>query len=227
MQMEFPPYEAPILTVDAVVFEITNNELQVLLIRRNREPFEGGLALPGGYNPRGETTLDALNRVLARKTGISTDSLVHIEQLYTFDTIARDPRGHAVSITYMGLGRDLHAGQSETTEDPAFYPVRKLPRLAFDHQHIIKYALERLASRVAHTNTMQALLPPLFTLTQLQLAYEAVLDKQLDKRNFRKKFLELGAIEATDELLKEGAHRPARLYKFVSQDILPLSQTLD
>jgi 8-oxo-dGTP diphosphatase len=74
MSEEFLPYEAPILTVDAVVFQIIDNELQVLLIERNRAPFKGVLALPGGYNPRGETTLDALNRVLIRKTGIGTDS---------------------------------------------------------------------------------------------------------------------------------------------------------
>ena len=88
------PYVAPTLTVDAVIFQITNGVLEVLLMKRPNEPFKGEWALPGGYNAEGETTTKALHRIVEQKTGIDIDTdLRYIEQLYTFDTVARDPRG--------------------------------------------------------------------------------------------------------------------------------------
>ncbi len=100
---DYLEYIPPTLTVDAVIFQLIDNKLSVLLVRRAREPFKNSCALPGGYNPQGETTSEVLHRILLTKTSVDTDRLKHIEQLYTFDTVARDPRGHAVSVTYMGL----------------------------------------------------------------------------------------------------------------------------
>jgi 8-oxo-dGTP diphosphatase len=220
-------YVAPILTVDSLVFQVIDGVLSVLLIQRTQEPFQGVWALPGGYNPAGETTLAAMKRILQTKGGINVDSLKLIEQLYTFDTVARDPRGHAVSVTYMGLGKDIVPGGSRTTQNPQFFPVDSLPPLAYDHKKIIHYAHERLQSKVSYTNAVFALLDPLFTLTQLQVIYEAILCRSLDKRNFRKKFLSLGLIKPTDEFFREGAHRPARLYKFNQQKLETLSRSFD
>ncbi len=220
-------YTPPILTVDSVIFQLIDNELFVLLIQRNQEPFKGAWALPGGYNPAGETTHAAQARILRTKTGIETKDLNYIEQLYTFDTVARDPRGHAVSVTYMGLGKELVPEGGKTTENPQFYPVNTLLDTAYDHKDIIRYAHERLQSKITYTNAIRALLDPFFTLSQLQAAYEAVLGRPLDKRNFRKKFLSLSLITATTEYVKDGAHRPARLYKFKNKDLETLSRSFD
>jgi len=220
-------YEAPILTVDAVIFQLINNELNVLLIKRSLEPFKDTFALPGGYNPRGETTIKAFERVLSRKAGIKKDNLQLIEQLYAFDTVARDPRGHAVSVAYMGLTRDSKVKKSMNTEDPRFFPISKLPALAFDHENIIKYAHERLCSKVTYTNAVFALLPKQFTLTQLQQAYEAVLCRQLDKRNFRKRIMALNLLKPTSKYFTKGAHRPALIYSFQKQGLETSPQLID
>lgn len=217
---------APILVVDAVIFQLVNNVLEVVLIKRSNSPFKGSWALPGGYNPEGETTRDALQRIVKEKAGIDLVSdLSYVEQLYTFDTVARDPRGHAVSVTYMGCGRefDVAGGESQA----ASFPVNNLPELAYDHADIIHYAHERLKAKVMYTNAVYAFLPEKFTLTELQTAYEAILGRELDKRNFRKKFLSLDLIHETDEMKREGAHRPARLYKFNSASLESLSRSFD
>lgn len=220
-------YIPPILTADSVIFQLIDNQLYVLLIQRANEPFVGAWALPGGYNAAGETTRDAMSRVLQTKAGVDAEDLRFVQQLYTFDTIARDPRGHAVSVTYMGLGKDLVPESSSKTQNPQFFPVTELPKLAYDHIDIIKYAHERLQSKITYTNAVFALLDPFFTLSQLQSAYEAILCRPLDKRNFRKKFLSLGLIHATDEYMQDGAHRPARLYRFNKQTIETLSRSFD
>jgi len=219
------PYVAPTLVVDAVIFQLVEGKLSVLLMQRPNEPFKGAWALPGGYNPQGETTSVALERIVEQKTGISIiKDLSYIEQLYTFDTVARDPRGHAVSVTYMGCGRDLIAS-SEAAAD--FYPVDNLPELAYDHAAIIDYAHQRLIAKLSYTNAVYAFLPPRFSLAELQSAYEAVFGYELDKRNFRKKFLSLGLTTETEEMRREGAHRPARLHKFNSQTLEVLSRSFD
>ncbi len=215
-------YRPPTLTVDIVIFRIANNELQVLLIKRAAEPFKGAWALPGAYNAAGNTTTQALeNRVLKPKAGLDPKDLPLIEQLYSFDSTARDPRGHAVSITYMGLGNNLEP-KTMGTQQPTFYPVKDLPSLAFDHNNIIAYAHERLKSRITSTNAIAALLPQSFTLTQLQSAYETVMGHKLDKRNFRKKFLSFEMLEPTSDYYQDGAHRPAMLYRFKDQALQPL-----
>jgi 8-oxo-dGTP diphosphatase len=220
-------YVAPILTADSIIFQLTDNKLCVLLIQRATDPFKGSYALPGGYNAAGETTQDAMYRVLLAKGGVGKEDLGYVQQLYTFDTVARDPRGHAVSVTYMGLGKDIVPVSSKTTQNPQFFPVTDLPKVAYDHADIITYAHERLKSKIMYTNAVFAMLDPLFTLSQLQRAYEAILCKPLDKRNFRKKFLSLGLIHETEEYFQDGAHRPARLYRFNKQELESLSRSFD
>jgi 8-oxo-dGTP diphosphatase len=220
-------YTPPTLTVDSIIFQLQGGVLSVLLIQRRQEPFKGVWALPGGYNAAGETTQEAMAHILEHKAGIFTADLGLIDQLYTFDTVARDPRGHAVSVTYMGLGKDLEPKRTATTQNPQFFAVDQLPELAYDHADIIKYAHDRLKAKISYTNAIFALLPRLFSLTQLQSAYEAVLGTPLDKRNFRKKFLSLDLIEATDEKLKEGAHRPAQLYQFVQPGLQELTRSFE
>lgn len=222
------PYIPPTLTVDSIIFQLADGRaLTVLLIERTQDPFKGWRALPGGYCAAGETTQEAMARILQAKAKVDAGSLGLIEQLYTFDTVARDPRGHAVSVTYMGLGRDLQPPDIAPAQHPQFFPVDHLPPLAYDHADIIALAHERLRSKLSYTNAIYALLPPKFTLTQLQQAYEAVLGRPLDKRNFRKKFLSLDMIEPTHEEHKDGAHRPARLYRFRQASLQTLDHSFD
>jgi 8-oxo-dGTP diphosphatase len=196
-------------------------------MQRPNAPFKGLWALPGGYAAKGNTTRESLEEIVERKTGIALDKDVrHIEQLFTFDTVARDPRGHAVSVTYMGCGRDIiPVGGSALAAE--FFAVDALPELAYDHGDIISYAHDRLKAKLTYTNAIFAFLPRTFTLTELQSAYEAVLGRELDKRNFRKKFLSLDLITETDEMKREGAHRPARLYRFNTPSLEALSRSFD
>lgn len=220
-------YKPPVLTVDAIIFQLIDNVLNVLLVKRRDEPFQGAWALPGGYNAAGETTKEATARVLKAKAGIELGDMRYIEQLFTFDTVARDPRGHAVSVSYMGLGTELRVKSSNSTQQPSFYPVDSLPGLAYDHADIINYALGRLRAKLTYTNAIFGLLPESFTLTELQSAYEAVFGRQFDKRNFRKKFLSLDLIEETGNIRQAGAHRPARLYQFNSPGLKVLERSFD
>lgn len=208
-------YTPPTLTVDSVIMQLQGGKLAVLLIQRAREPFKGRWALPGGYNPAGETTLQAMDRILKKKVGLHTANLNHIEQLFTFDTIGRDPRGHTVTVTYLGLGRSISPDESiDTAEKPAFFALDNLPGLPYDHKEIISYARKRLQSKVMNTTIISTLLPAQCTLTQIQSAYEAVLGETLDKRNFRKRFLAFNFVEPTGEYSKDGPYRPAQLYTF-------------
>lgn len=207
----------PILTVDGVVFQLVDDKLAALLIKRAFEPFLGAWALPGGYISHDETSRLALERVLVQKTGISTAQLTLVEQPYAFDAPARDPRGYAVTVMYIGLGRNVRPGTHpgmNNGQSPQFMPVADLPKLAYDHDRIVAFAHAQLKALIAHTSAAAPLLPKYFTLSELQTAYEAILCKTLDKRNFRKKILALKLLKVTARIKHEGAHRPAQLYTF-------------
>lgn len=220
------PYQPPIVTVDVVTFKVIDGALNVLVVKRADDPFKGQWALPGGYSAAGQTTMEALTQKVKHKAGVDLDNdTKHIEQLYTFDNVSRDPRGHAVSICYLACGVDIEPAAND--DNVKFLPVDSLPHLAYDHDDIIAYARERLANKLLYTNVAFSLLPEKFTLTQLQTVYEAVMGRELDKRNFRKKFLTLNLAHETGETWREGAHRPAVLYAFNSSDLNVLSRSFD
>ena len=220
-------YHPPIVTVDAVIFRLINDKLHVLLVERANEPFMGAWALPGGYNAAGNTTLQALDRVLQMKVGLRPADFPLVEQIHAFDTVARDPRGHAISITFMCLGSAIEPEISESTQNPKFHPVHDLPPLAYDHAAIVEFALDYLRRRMLTTSIAYTLLPLDFTLTQLQGAYEAVLGRVLDKRNFRKKFLSFDILAPSDKYYQDGAHRPALLYHFIEQSAQSLQHSFE
>jgi 8-oxo-dGTP diphosphatase len=205
-------YPRPALTVDCVVFGFTGDELQVLLIRRGLEPFSGSWALPGGFVDMDEDLDQAARRELREETHLDR---VFLEQLFTFGTPGRDPRGRVVSVAYYALVRpDQHpaTGDSDASE-AAWHPVGQLPPLAFDHPRIIATALERLRGKIRYQPVGFELLPEQFTLTQLQSLYQAILGRAIDKRNFRKKLLAFDLLVPLDKFTS-GAHRPARFYRF-------------
>lgn len=203
----------PALSVDCVVFGLDDEDLKVLLIRRELEPFRGKWALPGGFVRINETLDEAARRELAEETGLSG---VFLEQLYTFGALDRDPRERVVSVAYFALvNLGSHRVKAATDAcDAAWFSVDDTPALAFDHEEIFSTALDRLKGKVRYKPIGFELLPPKFTLSQLQRLYEKILGRPLDKRNFRKKVLGTGLLVELDEVEQDVAHRAARLYRF-------------
>lgn len=203
----------PALAVDCVVLGFDSGDLKVLLIRRGLEPFKGCWALPGGFVRMQESLDDAARRELGEETGLKD---VFLEQLYTFGEVRRDPRGRTVSVAYYALVKlaELRLLAATDAEAVCWFAVSRVPALAFDHASILQAALVRLRNKVRYVPIGFELLPRNFTLTQLQHLYEAVLGRDLDKRNFRKKALALGVLTATNEFEQGVTHRAARLYRF-------------
>jgi 8-oxo-dGTP diphosphatase len=203
------------VAVDIVMFTVVRDHLEVLLIERGIPPYQGSWALPGGFVLPGESLEDAARRELRDETGVRD---VFLEQLYTFGEPGRDPRGRVVSVAWYALisgDRPLQA--TSDAADARWWTVSGLPPLAFDHDRILGLALERLRGKLEYTTVGFQLLPPRFTLTELQTVYEAILDRKLDKRNFRRRIDMLDLVGETDELRRDGAARPARLYTFKNQ----------
>jgi 8-oxo-dGTP diphosphatase len=206
-------YPRAALTVDCVVFGFDEGALKVLLIERGLEPFKGRWALPGGFVRVDETLDDAARRELAEETGLKH---VFLEQLYTFGEVERDPRERVVSVAYYALVKlsDHLAKAATDAAEAHWFPVSRAPKLAFDHADIFRTALARLQAKVRYEPIGFELLPEKFTLSQLQHLYEAVLETQLDKRNFRKKILGFGVLVPLEERQMTGRHRPAQLFRF-------------
>lgn len=200
-----------LLTVDVVILTIRNDDLQVLLVRRGTAPFKGQWALPGGLLQPEESLEEGARRTLCEKTGVHN---VHLEQLYTFDGLNRDPRGRVVTVSYYAIvPAPLAVQAGHNTADVCWRSMRDLPEMAFDHADIVRYAVQRLRYKLEYTAVGFQLLPECFTLSQLQRAYEIVLGESLDKRNFRRRVLQADVIEPTGEVLF-GEGRPARLYRY-------------
>lgn len=203
------------VAVDIVIFTVKENALQVILIQMQKKPFTGMWAFPGGViNPR-ESLDDAAIRELRQKTGVSN---VYLEQLYTFGEPKRDPYGRVISVVYFALilseGIDLKT--IEKYSDIRWFDVRNLPRLAYDHREIARYALKRLQWKVEYTNVVYSLLPKYFTLSELQEVYEVILARKLDRRNFQRKIKSINIVRPTKKS-QTGKHRPAVLYEFAAR----------
>ncbi|MCC7507813.1 MAG: NUDIX hydrolase [Planctomycetes bacterium] len=203
----------PALTVDCVVFGLDDTDLKVLLIQRSVAPFKGSWALPGGFVHVEETLEEAARRELEEETGLRN---VFLEQLYTFGELKRDPRERIISVAWYALVnlRDHKVKAATDAGEAAWFSLDDLPTLAFDHATILDTAQQRLRGKVRYVPIGFELLPRLFTLTQMQRMYEKILDRALDKRNFRKKVLGMGVLEETDQVQQDVAHRAARLYRF-------------
>jgi 8-oxo-dGTP diphosphatase len=201
------------VTVDCVIFGLDDKDLKVLLIQRGIDPFKGKWALPGGFVRMDEALEEAARRELKEEAGVSN---VFLEQLYSFGEPKRDPRGRVITVAYFALVKlsDHRVRATTDAREAAWFSVWDTPRLAFDHEHILKAALQRLKGKVRYQPIGFELLPPRFTLTQLQQLYEAVLERPLDKRNFRKKILAMELLEETGEVEQDVAHRAAQLYRF-------------
>jgi 8-oxo-dGTP diphosphatase len=201
----------PYVAVDVVIFTIDGAELKALLVQVREGPCASRWAFPGGLVGMTESLEDAARRELSAKTGLRG---IYLEQLRSFGAPGRDPQARVVSTAYFALvpAKDMLA-RSGKYADVAWFPVRRLPRLAYDHDVIARAALQRLRAKLAYTNLVYGLVPTRFTLGELQEIYEIILGRRLDRRNFRKKILASGLLGRL-RAQRRGAHRPAALYRF-------------
>ena len=200
------------VAVDLTIFTVQEQRLELLLIRMKREPFAGNWALPGGRIRGDETVEQAAVRELSEKTGIGA---VYLEQLYTFSDPDRDPGGRCISVAHLALIRgDVQLSTTDKYGGIGWFPVDKLPSLAFDHEAIAGYAVQRLRAKLEYTDVARNLLEPTFTLGELQRLYETILGKTLDARNFQRRAQALGLVKDTGRMRRGQAYRPARLFRF-------------
>ncbi|MDB5080218.1 MAG: hydrolase [Chloroflexi bacterium] len=221
-------YERPSVTVDIVILTVSDQDLKVLLVKRNVPPYQGLWAVPGGFVGMQESLDKAARRELLEETGVAN---VYLEQLYTFGEPGRDPRTRVITVAYFAL---VEASQVKTLRagsdagEVAWWSIYKLPELAFDHGQILDYTLQRLRGKLGYSNIAFQLLPEKFTLTELQRVYEVILGEKLDKRNFRKglSIRELNRssessktymLEELPETRPGGNYGPTKLFRFIDR----------
>ncbi|MFN5459441.1 MAG: NUDIX hydrolase [Bacteroidota bacterium] len=200
-------------SVDSVVFGFDQGDLKVLLIYRGAEPYQGTWALPGDLVRIDEDLDESARRVLKDLTGLSD---VYMEQIHTFGKVDRHPLGRVITVAYLSLVRisDYKINPSSWAKDAQWHSINNIPKLPFDHSEILNFAKNKLKERVRNQPIGFELLPPQFTLTELQHLYESVLETNLDKRNFRKKLNSMDLLVDSGVSQNAVAHRPAKLYRF-------------
>lgn len=217
----------PALAVSTVILGIREGQdggpdkLCLPLVRRIREPHQGLWALPGGPVDAQESLGQAAGRNLAETTGLRPN---YLEQLYTFGDIDRSPTHRLVTIAYFALLNANQVGTTVQDENVAWFDIDDpaIAQLAFDHRKIVDYALWRLRNKTEYGQIAHRLLGERFTLAALRGVYEAILGRRLDPANFRRTLKNTATIEATDEYLAGGQHRPPRLYRYVGHGADPL-----
>ncbi|MEM6318261.1 MAG: NUDIX domain-containing protein [Bacteroidota bacterium] len=209
----FNPYFKSAFTVDNIIFGFDEADLKVLLIRRGEVPFSGEWALPGNFVYQDENLDSAAERVLAELTGLKD---VYLEQVRTFGRVDRHPFGRVITVAYYSLIKisDYNIYVSSIATEAAWFSISEVKNLPFDHDEIFSACFNRLKANVKRQPVGFELLPPEFTLTELQHLYEAILEEKLDKRNFRKKILSMNLLIDLERLQEGVAHRPAKLYRF-------------
>ncbi len=204
------------VAVDAIVFGYQKDQgVSILLIKRKYAPFKGKWAIPGGFVKEKESLEFAVERELKEETGVKID---YLEQLYTFGKPNRDPRNRTISVAYFGI---VNAGKFQKLQantdavDAEWFPIKNLPILAFDHRQILTMAIERLRNKMTYEPIGFELLNQRFAFSELEDLYSTLLDRPVDRRNFKKKVIKLGILEELDEKApRTGAGRPGNLFQF-------------
>lgn len=206
----------PAVSISVLIFTINKGQLEIILIKRIRDPFKNYWSIPGDIIYIDESLRGAARRVLYEKTGIQN---VYLEQVRAFGTVDRDPRGRVITVAYFALlpQNTIDLASAPDALHASWVSVKALPLLAFDHKKIVDMTIQKIKRELEYTNLAKGLLPEHFRLYDLQKVYEAIREQKIDKRNFRKKILSLGLIEETGDVYREGKHRPAKLYRFVEE----------
>lgn len=204
-------YPRPSVTTDCVIFGFDGSSLKVLLIERGIEPFKGQWAFPGGFLNQEETAEEGALRELREETGLET---AYIDQFHTYTDPKRDPRDRVITIAYYALVRIQEVKGGDDAANARWFSLDEVPQLAFDHDRILRDAMKELRERIHFEPVGFELLPEKFTMKDLQMLYEAILDVKFDKRNFSKKMMHYELLNQLDETVWPTARREAVLYSF-------------
>ncbi|MHC0446670.1 NUDIX hydrolase [Flavobacterium sp. 3-218] len=202
------------VAVDAIVFGYQNSQLYVLLIQQKFGSAESYWALPGGLVKNDESLNDAVRRELKEETNVEVN---YFEQLFTFgDDITRDPRNRVISVAYFALvdPSKLEIKADSDVDKVQWFQINEIPKLAFDHNLILKKAIERLKAKLSYEAIGFDLLPKEFLFSELENLYCTILEKEIERRNFRKKILSFGIVEETENYSPIKTGRPAKLFRF-------------
>lgn len=207
------------IAVDAIVFGYNKEHgVSILLIKRKYDPFKDKWAIPGGFVLNEESLEDAVFRELKEETGVEIN---YLEQLYTFGKPGRDPRRRIISVAYFGLVNSAQFSKISADTDASeveWFNIKELPELAFDHDSILEIAIERIRNKIKYQPIGFELLDKKFPFSDLENLYSILLDREIDRRNFKKKIQKLGILEELNEKAKSsGAGRPGNLFQFNQQ----------
>jgi ADP-ribose pyrophosphatase YjhB (NUDIX family) len=201
------------LSIDCVIFGFRHSELDILLIKHAEGISKGKWALPGGWIRYNESVDDAASRLLTSLTGVSN---IYLEQLRAFGDVNRYPGKRVITIAYYALinAENYSLSPGFTASDARWVNIHRVPRLPYDHGPILKAGFDSLKHKVRHEPVGFNLLPRKFTLHEIQKLYEAILETQLDKPNFRRKLLNMNLLVPCDEKQRDVSHRAATFYRF-------------
>ena len=185
-------YPHPALTCDCVVFGFDGKDLKILLIERGNEPCKGCWAFPGGFMNIDETVEKCAKRELEEETGLKLDIL---EQFHTFSDVNRDPRERVVTVAFIGLVKQSEVKGGDDAAKAQWFPIKDIPRLAFDHDYIVRLAQRSLKEKIHFEPIGFDLMDEEFSMSELQRLYETILEIKFDRRNFEKKMMRLGILD--------------------------------
>ena len=195
------------------IFTVEKGKLKILLARKNTEPYKGYWELPNKILSNEETLEETKEKILEETIGTSN---IYTEQNYTFSKLDRNPNNRILATSYIGLidSKTIGKKKKKNENNWEWFTINELPKIAFDHKEVIENATELLKTKLVSANILKKLFPSDFTLPELQEIYENIMNKKLDRRNFRKKFINLGLIEDTGYKSEGRSGRPAKLYRF-------------
>lgn len=214
-------YPHPSVTADCVIFGFDGTTIKVLLIQRGIEPFKGKWAFPGGFMNIDETVEECAKRELEEETGLKN---VSVEQFYTFSDVNRDPRERVITVAHYALVKLSEVKGGDDAASARWFSMDEVPSLAFDHDRILRMAVNRLKERICFEPIGFELLPEVFTMTELQNLYKAILEVTFDRRNFYNKMLKLGIIEEAEPRPANAARRTPSKYRFNAEKYAELKR---
>lgn len=214
-------YPHPAVTADCVIFGFDGVAIKVLLIQRGIEPYKGKWAFPGGFMQIDETAEECAKRELEEETGLKASS---VEQFYTFSDVNRDPRERVITVAHYALVRLSEVKGGDDAMSAKWFAMNEIPSLAFDHDRILRMAVNRLKERIYFEPIGFELLPEIFTMSALQNLYEAIFEIKFDRRNFYNKMLKLGILLEAEERPKNASRRTPIKYRFNAKKYAELKQ---
>lgn len=214
-------YPHPAVTADCVIFGFDGVSIKVLLIQRGIDPYKGKWALPGGFMNIDESAEECARRELEEETGLKTAS---VEQFYTFTDVMRDPRERVITVAHYALVRLSEVKGGDDAAKAQWFAQSEIPSLAFDHDRILRMALTCLKERICFEPIGFELLPEVFTMSELQNLYEAILGVKFDRRNFYNKMLKLGILAEAEPRPENASRRTPTKYRFNAEKYAELKQ---